>query len=190
MTKTQNTKARELILFREFKSGNEKAFDYFFERYYQGLCVFASRITGSEQSAKDIVQDFFTRFWENREKLEIHSAVKSYFIRSVHNRCLDYLAFREIRLRHASRELALLSDDDLLDYPLLDPELQQQLDKAIGQLPETVRKTFLLSRMEGLSYKHISEREQISVKAVEYRISKALTFLRKALDDFLFFLIL
>lgn len=190
MEKLTDRSTRELNLFRDFKAGQARIYDYFFERYYQGLCVYACRLVGSESVSKDLVQDFFLRFWENRRTLEIHTSVKSYFIRSVHNRCLDYLSFNQIRMAYRQHQLLWADDDDLLEYPLLDFELKAQIDLEISRLPDEIRDTFRLNRFEGLSYQQIAGKKQISVKTVEYRISKALEALRKGLDNYTYLLIL
>ena len=190
MEKQTDTKAKELSLFEKFKTEQSGVFDYFFERYYQGLCVYAEKIVGSEQVSKDIVQDFFLRFWENRKNIEIQVSIKSYFIRSVHNRCLDYLSHQQVRSMHMKNQLSVLSEDDLLEYPLLDSELKRQIEKEISRLPKGIRETFLLSRFEELSYQQIANQENISVKTVEYRISKALISLRKGLSDYLYLFLL
>ena len=48
-----------------------------------------------------------------------------------------------------------------------------------------ISQTFLLCREEDLSYKEIAIRKNVSVKTVEYRISKALKIMRLALIDYL-----
>ncbi|MGD9556007.1 MAG: RNA polymerase sigma-70 factor [Mangrovibacterium sp.] len=183
-------KQRELDLFNQFKAGRNEFFSYFFDRYYQGLCVYAAKLTGNEQASKDIVQDFFLRIWENRRKTEICSSVRSYFIQSVHNRCLDYLASGAVRVAHFQKQLLFMREEDLLDYPLLDFELKRRIDTEIAKLPDNIRDTFKMSRFEGLNYQQIAERENISVKTVEFRISKALEYLRKGLSDYLYTFIL
>ena len=46
----------EFFVYEEMKKGKEYAFDYFFNYYYPGLCVFAQKIVAlPEQQAKDIV---------------------------------------------------------------------------------------------------------------------------------------
>lgn len=185
----QHITTKEKQLFLDFQGENLAVFDYFFDKYYQGLCVYAYRILKSTSEAEDLVQDFFVRILENRKNIFIDSSVKSYFIRSIHNRCLDNLAHLKVKMNHEQFRLKMMSEEDLQEYPLLDTELAQQIEKAIQNLPDGIRQTFVLNRFEGLSYQQIARCENISVKTVEYRISKALTILRKDLGDYLLFLL-
>ncbi|MDD4638355.1 MAG: sigma factor-like helix-turn-helix DNA-binding protein, partial [Bacteroidales bacterium] len=62
-------------------------------------------------------------------------------------------------------------------------ELAKQYSDALVSMPEKQRIAFLLSRNENLKYHEISQRLNISVKAVEKRVSGALEILRKKLSD-------
>lgn len=180
----------EKQLFNDFQHGSQEIFDYFFGKYYAGLCVYAYRILKSNAEAEDLVQDFFVRLLENRKNVRIESSIKSYFIRSIHNRCLDYIAHQKVVSTHESYRLRIMTEEDFQDYPLLDNELRQQIDRAISNLPDGIRETFILNRFEGLSYQEIASRENLSVKTIEYRISKALAQLRKDLGEYLPLLLL
>ena len=180
----------EKQLFNDFQHGSQEIFDYFFEKYYPGLCVYAYRILKSNTEAEDLVQDFFVRLLENRKNVRIESSIKSYFIRSIHNRCLDYIAHQKVVSIHESYRLRIMTEEDFQDYPLLNNELRQQIDRAISNLPDGIRETFILNRFEGLSYQEIASRENLSVKTIEYRISKALAQLRKDLGEYLPLLLL
>ena len=184
-----NITLKEKQLFLDFQEGNHAVFDYFFDRYYQGLCVYAYRILKSNSEAEDLVQDFFVRILEKRKNIFIDTSVKSYFLRSVHNRCLDNLAHQKVKMNHEQFRLKMMSEEDLHEYPLLDSELTHQIELAIQKLPDGIRETFVLNRFEGFTYQQIATQENISVKTVEYRISKALTILRKDLGDYLLFLL-
>lgn len=181
---------KEKQLFQDFQAGNLVVFDYFFDSYYQGLCVYAYRLLKSTAEAEDLVEDFFVRVLENRRNIRIEKSVKSYFIRSVHNRCLDFIAHQQVKHHSEAYLMKRLSEEDLQEYPLINSELEQRLNLAIQNLPNGVRDTFLLNRFEGLKYQQIAARENISVKTVEYRISKALAILRKELGDYLALLLL
>lgn len=185
MPKQPEIERNDNALFKDFQRGRNDLFDYFFDKYYQGLCVYAYKIVLSRSSSEDIVQDFFIKLWEDRKTLTIESSVKSYFLRSIHNRCLDFLAHRNITEAHRTYRLAHLSQEDIQEYPLLDFELEQRLQKAIDALPDGIRETFIMNRFKGLSYQEIANKENVSVKAIEYRISKALSLLRNDLREYL-----
>ena len=76
-----NNIVKEKQLFLDFQGGNHAVFDYFFDKYYQGLCLYAYRMLKSNSEAEDLVQDFFVRILENRKTISIATSVKSYFIR-------------------------------------------------------------------------------------------------------------
>ncbi|MCK9640293.1 MAG: RNA polymerase sigma-70 factor [Prolixibacteraceae bacterium] len=180
---------KEKQFFLDFQRGENFIFNYFFDKYYQGLCVYAFRMIKSNSEAEDLVQDFFVRILENRKNIFIDRSVKSYFIRSVHNRCLDYLAHQKVKINHEQIRLKMLSEEDVQEYPLLDSELKKQIELAIQKLPDGIRETFMLNRFDGLNYQQIAKQENVSVKTIEYRISKALAILRKDLGDYLLFLL-
>ena len=70
-----------------------------------------------------------------------------------------------------------ITPEDLLEYD----ELRVKYEEVLSILPENQREVFLMSRMEDLTYKEIADRLDISVKAIEKRMSLALRTLRKEL---------
>ena len=62
-------------------------------------------------------------------------------------------------------------------------ELNIELERLIKNIPEKRRRIFLLSRMEGLTYREIAEKLNISVNTVNTQISKSLEELRDRLPD-------
>ena len=63
-------------------------------------------------------------------------------------------------------------------------ELQKIIDRIYLALPDKVVTTFRLNRVEGLTYKEIAEKMNISVKMVEYYISIALKRFRTELAHY------
>ena len=59
------------------------------------------------------------------------------------------------------------------------------MDETLSLMDDNARKSFILSRYYGYSYKEISAMLGISVKTVEYHISRTLAKLRIALKDYL-----
>ena len=69
---------------------------------------------------------------------------------------------------------------------LFSNELQSLVAKALKELPEQTREIFIRSRYRNQSHKEIAAALGISVKTVEFHITKALKVLRVVLKDYFF----
>ena len=177
-------KAEERILFEELKKGSKVAFSQLFHRYYSYLCNYATVILKDDDSAEDIVQGFFVILWEKRDTITIDTSVKSYLFRSVKNRCINQLQHLSLKAGFVNKSITLAEtgEYDFDNFP--DPELADLIEKSIGSLPEKRREIFRLSREDGLKYKEIAEKLNISIKTVEAQIGLAFKSLREMLKDF------
>lgn len=183
----------EAQLLNEIKKGDNQAFEYLFKTYYPRLRGYAVRFVEDEETARDIIQECFMRFWEKREMLSAVS-VTSLLFAMVRNGCLNYLKHLSIVEKHQIEYLATIDGEERLyhtdfsldtEHKLLYAELQEQINIVIGQLPERSREVFLMSRFKGLKNREIADKLQISTTAVEKHISKALkTFSRHFKDKY------
>jgi RNA polymerase sigma-70 factor (ECF subfamily) len=167
------------------KRGKEYAFDFFFNYYYPGLCVYAQKtISISEQESKDLVQDVFVKFWNDREETDIKFSVRSYLFVSVKNKCFDFLRkkSRSFTVHEISNEHDI-SDESFETFVL--SELESLFNKSLEKLPERCREVFELSRFQGLKNREIALKLNLSEKTVENQITKALHILKEELKDYL-----
>ena len=178
----------EHTLLQEIKRGNTEAFEYLFRSYYPRLRGYAARFINDEETVRDLLQDSFLRFWEKRKSLESVSLTALLFI-MVRNACLNYLKHLQLTGQQSLDYLQELSGSEglyILDFganpehELLYDELRSQIRQALNSLPARSQEIFLMSRHEGMKNREIAERLQISEKAVEKHISRAL----KALSAF------
>ena len=184
-----------LYIFKRVVNGDVQAYEMLFHEYYGFLCSYAYGLTRVRHIAEEIVENFFVDLWNNRDKINITSSVRSYFISSVHNRCMNYL-YREkpkfINVEDFSRLSGI--DNDWLIAPetptILINELENVLEEAIEKLPENCKEIFLLSRYQELSYEEISRKLNISVNTVKTQVKIALRKLREYLKDYLVVLLL
>ena len=175
------------VLLETLRKGEEKAFVYLFDKYYEGLLNYAGRIVRETELAHDLVQETFCKLYEEHVNLDIHLSIKSYLYRSVYNRCLNEIKHQKVVSNYADRELLDFYFSEIVQTPeaelaLLGEDINNALREAIGKLPERCREVFVLSKMEELSNKEIAERLGISVKTVEVQMTKALSRLRKELE--------
>lgn len=156
--------------------------------YYPKLVRFAKEYVMSEEDAENITQDVFTDLWEKRESMNRIENMNAYLFRLVRNKCLDYLKHKVFEQRYAEKMQASFEIEMNLKLQSLDRfdvsdlsernEMERRIREAINSLPKKCRDIFLLSRMEGLKYREISERLGISVNTVECQMGIALKKLR------------
>jgi RNA polymerase sigma-70 factor (ECF subfamily) len=174
------------FLINRLRKGEGLAYELLFKEYYKVLTVFANKYVNDLETAKELVQDLFVHLYEKREYLDINSSLKSYLFRSTHNRCINYINAKKIRIRHADYIMNNADiQDNILEQEVNKTELEHALYKAINQLPPKCRSIFKMNRFEGLSNGEIAERLKLSKRTVETQISKALKILRVKIEPYM-----
>jgi RNA polymerase sigma-70 factor, ECF subfamily len=178
------------ILFRKIKNDDKKAFEILFRRYYNQLCLYGMHLINNKVAAEEIVQNFFVGLWEKRNQLTIETSVKNYLFRSIKNHCLNYIQHHKIKKQYR-QEIFTEAHSKIPDEThFIEPGLSQKIEESIQSLPEKRRNIFRLSREEGLKYREIAEKLNISIKTVETQMGLAIKTLREKLKDFYSFLLL
>ena len=165
-------------------------FEELFNTHYSNLCAYANNFLKDVDASEEVVQEVLFKLWTNRESIIITSSIQSYLFRAVRNASLNVLKHVNIRedykVQHEyERDDELSSEDEMIVS-----ELDQKIRAAIDQLPIERKKVFILSRYDGLKYKEIADKLNISVSTVENQMVKALKFLREELKDYLPWIIL
>ncbi|GHV20477.1 DNA-directed RNA polymerase sigma-70 factor [Bacteroidia bacterium] len=172
--------AEDNLILKRIRSGEIKAFETLFKRYYEGLCRYGLTYVGTIEEAEEIVQELFYKMWKGRENLEITFSVKAYLYGAVRNNSLQYLEHLHIKQNY--KESVIKSDKTNLPSPeeeLEYKELNERIDRVLYDLPERRREIFTMSRFEGLKYSEIAEKLNLSTKTIEAEMTKALKELRK-----------
>ncbi len=175
---------KEAEIVRRIRQGDKKEFEALFRSSYASLVRYAQVILKDHDTAEEIVQEFFFRLWQDKEKLNVESSLNGYLYRSVHNRCLHYIEHQKVVERHSSDVAATMTD---LGEPVTDiiyyNELQSKIVKVLNRLPDKCSTIFTMNRFEGLKYSEIAEKLSVSVKTVEANMGRALKEFRKALAE-------
>ncbi len=169
---------------------DKKKFEIIFKKYYQQLCAFAYNFMEDLQDAEEIVQDVFVDIWNNN-KINIKISLKAYLYTSVKNKCLNKKKHILVREEYKEENKKNLEQSNFnTDQKIEASELERKIRNLIEKLPLKRQKIFILSRYNGLKYKEIAKKMNISVKTVENQMSSALKFLRKELVEYICILIL
>lgn len=178
-------------LLSEIKKGDRAAFDEFCRGELPVLSSYA-RAFLDEEWADDVVQDVLFSFWQNRGRINTDYPIRSYLLRSVYNRSMNYLRRQKLAADFREwndmriMELGLEGSDpdrNPVIRRLFDGDLRESLTKAIDSLPARCREVFIKSYIEDKTNKEISMEMDISLSTVENHMYKALKLLRLALSD-------
>ena len=177
--------------------GEKKAFEELFRLFYSRLLSFSKAYLKDEFIAENIVQDAFLLLWERKETLHPDSNIRAWLLTVVKNKTLNYISrekrqvkiemtyatntIRELNLRISS--LTACNPEDIFGK-----EMELVIQKVLEALPEQSRKIINMSRFEDISNKDIAKKTGLTVKGVEYHISKVIKILRAELKDYLVFL--
>ena len=188
----------EKIYLRQIRRGDREVFKILFNLYYRKLFLYAKSYVEDTDAAEDIVQDIFFHLWEKRKEAEINSSISAYLFRSVHNRSIQFLRHRAVMAGYEERHLIKIKEAEILynssgDFSFshihLD-EIQHIVDSAYEKMPPKTREIFRLSRESAKSNRLIADSMNITVKSVEYHITKALRILFAALKDYVLILVM
>lgn len=159
----------------------EKLFQDIFKRFSKDLFRFLYYKYGEDNNPQDLVQEAFLKLWRNCDKVAPEKA-RSFLFTVASNQVLNEIAKKKTALNYGKekpKEYTVESPE----YVLQESEYMEQLRKALEELSEDQRVTFLMNRVEGKKHQEIADLLGISRKAVEKRIYTALAILREKLGD-------
>ena len=172
---------------------NDASFEDFFKKHFLSLCAYCQFKFGLDlDMAKEVVHTGFIKLWDARQNLDAGISPKSYLYKIITNNVFDVLKHRKIRQQYV--QFVLQSVPEFAPTNSFDDmnvkQLQFEINAAVAELPEQMRRIFELSRFEGLKYSEIAGQLDISVKTVETQMGRALARLREKLSAYLSFLII
>ncbi len=156
-------------------------FEQLFDAYCDELRHYIFYKSGDEEVAEDIVQDAFLKIWEMRATVRPETA-----------RALLYtIATNQFANRYKRQKLKFkfqqtIVEDRTFETPEFEMEVKEfdrKLQRVLSELGEKSRTVFLMNRMDQMTYYEIANNLNISVKAVEKRMKKALEFVRKEIEQ-------
>lgn len=172
------------------------SFDELFRTYKNRFIRFAQSYLRDSAIAEDFVIDALVYYWENRDKLEDDCNVPAYILTTIKHKCLNHLRHQQLEI-DVSDKLAAHSQWELetriATLQACDPqelfatEVQEIVNRELNNMSERTREVFIMSRFQNKTNREIAEELNITLKTVEFHITKALKELRIALKDYVSF---
>lgn len=154
---------------------------------------FIRRRVADEGEAEDILQEVFYELVQSYRLMKPVEQVGAWLFRVARNRIADL--FRRNRVRPPTVAEPTLTEDELPRLEELLPAadggpeaayarrvLLEELELALGELPEAQRTVFVAHELEGRSFKELSAETGVSVNTLLVRKHYAVLYLRERLQ--------
>ena len=176
------------------KRGDREAFRTLFERYHRRAYALAFGVLRHPEDALDVVQDAFIKAHKYLDKFEGNSSFYTWLYRIVMNLAIDHLR-KHRRVRPVELDEQKLdegsTDEGLLPKllggnpgrALMDKEIRQRIDQALGELSDNHRAVLIMRELEGLSYEEMAQSMGCSKGTIMSRLFHARKNMQKRLVD-------
>lgn len=186
---------KPLFDIHKLRKGDQEAFRSFFETFYPKLMALACRFVET-QIARDLVQDVFLSYWEQRLTVQIEN-LQAYLYKSLKNKCLDYLRHQEVvkeyeaRIQIAEARIDYMNntvDSNDVFTGVSSRNIFDLIEQSVKKLPPKCEQAFRLCYFHDIPQKEVAETMNLSVRTVERHVRRAVLFLRSDLDKILMFI--
>jgi RNA polymerase sigma-70 factor (ECF subfamily) len=183
----------EASLVAQLRAGDEAAFEQVVRSYGGRLLAVARRIVGSEEDARDVVQDAFLNAFRSLDRFEGNAKLSTWLHRIVVNAALMRLRTRKRKPEQSIETLLpgfqedghheerFQSWDEPVDKLMERAENRDLVRKQIDALPEGYRTVLVLRDIEGLDTEETANVLGLSVNATKIRLHRARQALRTLL---------
>ena len=127
----------------------------------------------------------FVSFWEKAQNTDVNISLKAYLFRWTANSCINYLNHLKIRDKYAKFAITEIQQQFDDNYVFSEPDLLDNIKKAVENLPAKCKEIFCKSRFENKKNAEIASELGISEKTVENQMTIALKKLRTELSEYL-----
>jgi len=153
----------------------KEQFKNLYQQYGGAIRNYLYYRSGSTAIADDLTQETFIKIWEKQFKYD--SKIKGLLYKIAGGLFLDYVRRHKLETEYIEEwkfKLKTTTEGDTSEQQ----QIQQKCEAALKILTEKERTVFLMNKKDGLTYRDIAECLNISMKAVEKRMGKALKKLK------------
>jgi RNA polymerase sigma factor (sigma-70 family) len=172
--------ASDVDLVAAVRSGSDDAFEELYRRYHRRIRAFAQKRLRDRGRAEDVTQEAFLSALRRLRATDSDIAFKPWLFEIARNAAIDVH-------RRTSRAEEVPVDDELLrpsdrhrlvgaaapDAEVFVRERLELLSGAFDELPEVHHRALVMRELEGLSYREIGERLELTRSAVESTLFRA-----------------
>jgi len=172
----------EKELLEKFRLGNELAFELIFHRSKGKLKGFLIKVLPRDEDVESILQEIYLKLWYGRKSIDTDKNFETYLFAIARNMVIDVMRKRFHKQKYLEDLYYKLKQESVNNLDALAAveysELERRILELIEKLPKKRQIIFKLNRIDGLTYKEIAKKLNISENTVDTQMRNALVFLR------------
>ena len=182
---------RELIIL--LKKKDREAFKSIVEAWQDMVYNTALGILQNAEDAEDTAQEVFIQVYESIASFKEESKFSTWVYRITVSKALDHIRKKKRKKRFAFVQSLYRENNGLMIDPpdFFHPGVKMEnkenaavLFKAMEKLPANQKTSFVLNKMEGLTYLEIADIMELSTPAVDALLQRARQNLKKSLKEY------
>lgn len=162
---------------------DHRAFMELYHRHKTPLTINLMRILKSPDLVEEVLQELFLTLWEKRATIDPDKSVGGYLYTAALNRSKNI--FRTLahdsRLRAEILRKLMSTDAHPIDEWIEAKEARELIDQLLGLLTPQQRTVYTLCKLDGLSYREVSRKLNITETTVNSHIRNANKLIRNKL---------
>lgn len=179
----------------DLKAQKHSAYSRLLEEFQHKVFNTCLSFVPNREDAEDIAQEVFVEVYNSVQKFKGNSKLSTWIYRISVNKSLEFIRKKNTKKRFAF--LQSIGGNDIpmdkssyftvFDHPgiqLENKERSEILFNAINKLPEAQRIVFTLHKVDGMSYKEVSEITEKSTSSIESLLFRAKKNLQKILTNY------
>lgn len=180
MNTSPNIPESELLM--RLCDGEDKAFTALYKDYSTALLAHLTYMLKSAELADEVLQDTFMAVWTNRHNIDPEQSFKAYLFKIATNN--TYKLFRKAAYDQAYRAhmLPIMEEGyNHIESKIYQKEHEELLARLLEKMPAKQREVYRLHKIDGYSYKEISEQLGISHNTINSYITRGNQYIKSQL---------
>lgn len=166
-------RSADLQLAGRIQAGDGAAFEALYRQHATRLYNLASRMSGADSDADDLLQDIFLLAYRKVGSYRGESSLGTWLYRLAMNYCLDVLRNRQTRMSQVTDSMDEPDAAPVAQAPALSAVSRIDLERAIEALPPACRAAFLLHDVEGFGHQEVADILGVSEGTSKSQVHKA-----------------
>jgi len=155
-------------------------FKNLYNHYFESIRNYVFYRSGNKDLASDISQETFIKVWKKRSEINKEN-IKALLYKISRDEFVSWIRKEKLNKQYVQQLSKFETEDNNDDENKKTRKLK--FEKLLKKMSEKQRVVLLMSKREGLTNKEISNYLEISLKAVEKRMTQALKFLKENINE-------